>query len=58
MICPNKNPDCVKHFSIVHNPSCSTSGANRCQDVLHNKTCHHQDDIDLLVRCFDNYIEK
>ena len=47
---------CVKHMPIVHNPGCSTSGTNKCQDVLHNKMCHTKDDLELLVKCFDNYI--
>ena len=42
---------------VVHNPPiCQTSGANACKDFIHLKTCWSKDDLDLMGRILQNYI--
>lgn len=55
MVCPYKNPECVKHTPVQHAPSCSKSGPNRCQDILHNKECWTADDLRIMGVILNNY---
>ena len=53
-ICPNKNKECISHTPEVHG-TCTMSGANRCRDYIHNKTCWSKRDLELLNKVLDNY---
>lgn len=55
MTCNNKN--CVKHLSVVHG-NCILTGTNRCRDLIHNRECHTQDDLDILKMGVENAIEE
>ena len=49
MECPLKNKDCIKHTPASHIPSCGKSCSLACKDVLHNRTCWNQKELDLLA---------
>ena len=51
------NPQCFKHLPEVHTASCGTSGHDKCQDYLHNKTCWTEEEYNLLKRVLDNHSE-
>lgn len=47
-----KNKDCVKHMPVMH----GRESKDGCHDYLHNKTCFSKDDLELLSRVLENYI--
>lgn len=52
-----KNKQCVKHTQTGHNSGCKMSGTNKCEDVLHIRTCQTQSDLDLLGNILNNYTD-
>lgn len=58
MVCPKKNPTCVKHTDVVHDAGCGKSGNSRCQDGIHLKTCWSEEELEGMTRILDNYIEE
>ena len=50
-----KNKDCYKHMPEAHGGSCIVSGKNKCQDLIHNKTCWTEDDLERLKAVLNNY---
>lgn len=58
MICPLNKPECVKHTIKAHNAGCPGKDGNKCQDVIHTKTCWSKQDLELLEKILDNYLHE
>jgi len=51
--CEEKN--CVQHLPVAHHSGCILSGRNKCQDIMHNKTCWTKEDLATLRKALNNY---
>ena len=49
------NESCEKHTEVTHS-NCILTGRNRCQDMIHIKTCWTKEDLDLLSNVLENYV--
>lgn len=53
-----KNKECVKHTPVVHLPGCKSGGSNACTDMVHNRTCWTQDELDRVSKQLEVIIEE
>jgi len=43
---------------VEHIPTCQKSGSQACRDFIHLKQSWNRNDLDLMTRIIDNYIQK